>query len=142
MHREGISQGGNGAAGSLLEPPPAAAGPEEAWAAFVAALNDGRLREATACFIREACLITPDSTAVHGREEIRPLLAQLIDRETRVEVGLSSELRAGDVVLSRQRWTVRSHGADGHPYTQDLSATLVLHRLEGSWKIAVAAPWS
>lgn len=137
-----MSGGGNGAAASLLEPPPSTAGPVEAWAAFVAALNDGRLREATACLIRDACLITPDSTAVHGREEIRPLLAQLIDRETRIEVALSTELRAGDVVLSRQRWTVRSHGADGNPFTQELSATLVLHRLEGSWKIAVAAPWS
>lgn len=135
-------RGENGAAASLLEPPPVAAVPQEAWAAFVAALNEGRLREATACFIRDACLITPDATAVHGREEIRPLLAQLIARGTRVEVGLSTELRAGEVVLSRQRWIVRSHGADGRPYTQELSATLVLHRLEGSWKIAVAAPWS
>ena len=133
---------GHGAATSLLESPPAAARPEEAWATFVAALNDGRLREATACFIRDACLITPDSTAVHGREEIRPLLGQLIDRETHVEVALSTELRAGDVVLSRQRWTVRSHSADGKAFAQELSATLVLHRLEGSWKIAVAAPWS
>lgn len=116
--------------------------PEGAWGDFVAALNAGELRQATACFIRDACLITPDATAIHGREEIGHLLAQLVDRKTRVEVTLSTELRAGDVVLSRQRWTVRSHGADGDPYRQDLSATLVLHRLEGSWKIAVAAPWS
>ena len=141
MHGAGVIGSANGAAGSVLEPPPRSGGPEEVADALVASLSGGRLRGATACFSRDACLITPDSTAVHGRDDIRRLLAQLIAREVRIEVLLRTELRAGEVVLSRQRWLVHSQGADGSGYTQDLNATLVLREVEESWKVAIAAPW-
>jgi ketosteroid isomerase-like protein len=130
------------AVGREPERPAAAEIPERVVAGFVAALNDGRLRDATECFSRKGCLVTPDSTAVHGREEIQRLLAQLIARRARIEVVLSTELRAGDVALSRQRWLLHSDVADGGHYTQELTASLILHLIEGSWKLVIAAPWS
>jgi ketosteroid isomerase-like protein len=116
--------------------------PEQTVITFVAALNGGRLRDATDCFSRDGCLVTPDATAVHGRDEIARLLAQLVDRRTTVEVVLSSELRAGEAALSRQSWLLRTDGADGSRYAQELQATLVLHRIEASWKLAIVSPWS
>lgn len=116
--------------------------PEQAVLAFVTALNEGRLREASGCFSRQGCMLTPDSTAVHGREEIQPLLAQLISRRVRVEVTFGTELRAGEVALLRQRWELHSDVADGGRYTQELSASLILHHVEESWKLVIAAPWS
>jgi ketosteroid isomerase-like protein len=133
--------GGDEALSPVLERPPATAGHERVVLALVAALNAGRLAEATACFTRDACLITPGATAVHGRAEIGRLLAQMIAQGTRIEITQSAASQAGEVVLSRQRWTVRSGAAGGAGYTQDLEATLVLRRVESGWKLAIAAPW-
>jgi ketosteroid isomerase-like protein len=127
---------------ATISAPPGADTPEQAAQVFVTALNDGRLREATDCFSRQGCMVTPDSTAVHGREEIQPLLAQLISRRVQVEVTFGTELRAGEVALLRQRWELHSDLAEGGRYTQELSASLILHRVEESWKLVIAAPWS
>jgi ketosteroid isomerase-like protein len=127
--------------GATLEPASIET-PEQVVARFVAALNEGRLRDASECFSRKGCLVTPDSTAVHGRDEIQRLLAQLIARGVRIEAVLTSELRAGDVAFTRQRWRVNSDGADRSPYTQELTASLILQLVEGSWKLVIAAPWS
>jgi ketosteroid isomerase-like protein len=110
--------------------------------AFVYSLNVGDLNRATACFARDACLITPDATAVHGRDRIRPVLAQLIARRAEIRVESSSVVIAGDVALAGERWTLRSIGVEGSRFEQALSPTLVLRRIEERWKLAIAAPWS
>ncbi|MET0557226.1 MAG: nuclear transport factor 2 family protein [Solirubrobacterales bacterium] len=130
------------APGPELERSAPAEVPERVVARLVAAINDGRLGDATECFSRKGCLVTPDATAVHGRDEIQRLLEQLIARRSRIEVVLSTELRAGDVALSRQRWLLHSDADDGSHYTQQLTASLILHFIEGSWKLVIAAPWS
>jgi ketosteroid isomerase-like protein len=48
--------------------------PQESTLAFVEAINQADLDGATNCFALDACLVTPDSTAIRGREEIRPIL--------------------------------------------------------------------
>lgn len=109
---------------------------------FVRALSSGDLDGAAACFTRDGCMVTPDATAVHGRERIRPLLAQLIARRAEIEVELSTVITAGDVMLANERWLFRSGGGDGMPrIEQSLDPTLVLHRIEGKWKLAIVAPW-
>ncbi len=108
---------------------------------FVQAISLGDLDSATACFARDGCLITPDATAVHGRDRIRPLLAQLVARRMEIRVELSNVVRAGDVVFARERWRVRSGGGEAPQIEQTLDATLVLHRIEAEWKLAIAAPW-
>lgn len=109
---------------------------------FVRALSIGDLDAATACFARDACLITPDATAVHGRERVRSLLAQLVARRTEIKVELSNVVRAGEVVLANERWRVRSGVGDEAPQIeQRLDPILVLHRIEAEWKLAIAAPW-
>jgi ketosteroid isomerase-like protein len=109
---------------------------------FARALDLGDVEAATACFARNGCLVTPDATAVHGRDRIRPLLAQLIARRTEIEVELSSVVGAGDVVLAHERWRVHSGGPEGQRVEQILSPTLVLRQIEGEWKLAIAAPWA
>lgn len=109
--------------------------------AFVDALSRGDLEGASSCFARDGCLITPDATAVHGRDRIRPLLAQLIARQTRIEVELSSAIAAGNVVVLKERWRVSAGGVGGARIEQVLDPTLALSRIEGEWKLAVAVPW-
>jgi ketosteroid isomerase-like protein len=108
---------------------------------LVQAISSGDVDSAAACFARDGCLITPDATAVHGRDRIRPLLAQLIARETQIRIEFSNVVGAGDVVLAQERWKVRSGAAEGLRLEQTLGPTLVLRRIEAEWKLAIAAPW-
>lgn len=115
--------------------------PARASLAFVRALSAGDLRAATDYFVRDACLVTPDRTAIRGRQGIRSILAQLIDGGCHVEVLASTLLVADDLALGSERWETRSTGASGAILAQESTATMVLRRIEGVWKFAIAAPW-
>jgi ketosteroid isomerase-like protein len=105
-------------------------------------IGAGNLEAAASCFARDACLLTPDATAIHSREHIRPLLAQLIARRIRIEVEQSNVLIAGDVAFARERWQVSASGAEaGSQYEQSCDPYLVLKLIEGSWKISIGALW-
>lgn len=104
-------------------------------------IGAGNLEAATGCFARNACLLTPDATAIHDREQIRPVLAQLIARRIQIEVEHSNVLVAGDVAFARERWLMNALGAEGSRYEHSCSPYLVLKRIEGSWKLSIAALW-
>jgi uncharacterized protein (TIGR02246 family) len=115
--------------------------PQESTRAFAASINRGDLNAAAYCFAKDACLVTPDATAVRGRDEIRPILHQLIVLESQIEVQESSVLLGGEVALGTERWTVTSPGSEGGSFTRALTPMVVLRQLEGVWKLAVALPW-
>jgi ketosteroid isomerase-like protein len=115
---------------------------EGALQAFAEALSAGDLRAASACFTRAGCMITPDGTAVHGRAEITALLAQLIARRTEVSIEQLVVRQAGDVALAGGRLTLRSAGPEGTPVEQSCGPSVTLRLIEGSWKIAILAPWA
>ncbi len=104
-------------------------------------LSAGDLDMAAACFTRDACLLTPDTTAIHGRDHIRPVLAQLIARHVRIEVEQRNVLIAGDVAYARELWQVSARVAAGSQYEHSCDPSLVLKRIEGSWKISIATLW-
>lgn len=116
-------------------------GPAGACPDFTSALNRGDLQSAVACFARDACLITPDATAIHGRDQIRPLLAQMVIRQTEIRVESTSAIGAGEVVLAQERWRVRAGPSEPARVEQSLDATLVLGLIEAEWKLTIAAPW-
>lgn len=115
--------------------------PQESTRAFAISISRGDLDAAAYCFAKDACLVTPDATAVRGRDEIRPILHQLIVLESQIEVQESSVLAAGEVALGTERWTVTSRGSEGDPFTRALTPMVVMRQLEGVWKLAVALPW-
>jgi ketosteroid isomerase-like protein len=123
---------------SVSAPP---ASPREITRVFAEAINASDLHAATYCFAKDACLLTPDATAIRGREEIRPVLAQLIARQTQIEVLASSVLLAGDLALGSECWRIRSAAAEGAVFAQESRPALVMRNLEGAWKLAIAAPW-
>jgi ketosteroid isomerase-like protein len=118
-----------------------AGGPHESTRAFADSISRGDLDSAASCFAKDACLLTPDSTVIRGREEIRPILRQLIASGSRIEVQESSVVLAGEVALGSERWVVTSAGSDGEPFSRTLTPTMVMRQVEGSWKLAVAMPW-
>jgi ketosteroid isomerase-like protein len=115
--------------------------PETVTGALAAAINQGDLAAAANCFAKGACLLTPDSTAIRGRDEIRPILHQLVVLGFQIEVQESSVLLAGDVAFATERWLTASAGTEGSVFSRLLTPKIVLRRLEGVWKIAIAVPW-
>ena len=115
--------------------------PSGACLRFPQAVSEGDLDAAAACFTRDGCLITPDATAIHGRESIRRVLAQMIVRRTEIEVELSTAVGAGEVVLIHQRWRIRSGEQAEGRLEQTADAIMILRRVEGTWKLSIAAPW-
>lgn len=105
------------------------------------AISDGNLDGAGECFTRDACFLTPDATAVCGREKIRPILAQLIASGVHIEVEPGLFLLAGEVAFGSERWRFSYQGANEAPFRHSSWANLVLQQLEGSWRLAIAAPW-
>jgi ketosteroid isomerase-like protein len=105
-------------------------------AGLVDALNAADLDAATRCFLFDACLVTPDDTAVHGLDAVRDILAQLIARRARYEVTASATPTPGVV---RQCWIVRGEGVGGPHLEQVLDPLFVLRLIEGEWKLASAA---
>jgi len=108
---------------------------------FAQALNAGELDKAAACFARDGCLVTPDATAIYGRERIREVLAQMVRGHTEIRVELSSAVGVGEVVLFHQRWRIRSGDPLRERFDQVSDAVMVVRRIEGSWKLSIAAPW-
>lgn len=115
--------------------------PQDGTRAFAEAISRGDLHAAARCFAKDACLLTPDATAVRGRDEIRPILQQLISLGTRIEVQESTVVLAGEVALGTERWQIESAGSEGETFTRTLTPTIVLRQVEGLWKLAVAMPW-
>jgi ketosteroid isomerase-like protein len=125
-------------------PSPASAAdapPERILRCFAVALGAGDLDGATACFVRDACLITPDATTIRGRTSIRPVLAQLVLVRTEIAIQFSTALVVADAALLRGRWAIRSNGADGAHFEQITSPIVVAHRIEAQWKLQIVAPW-
>ncbi|HEY5943212.1 MAG TPA: DUF4440 domain-containing protein [Solirubrobacterales bacterium] len=118
-----------------------AGSPYESTRAFADSISRGDLDSATSCFAKDACLLTPDSTVIRGREEIRPILRQMIASGSRIEVQESSVVLAGEVALGSERWVVTSAGSDGELFSRTLTPTMVMREVEGVWKLAVAMPW-
>jgi ketosteroid isomerase-like protein len=115
--------------------------PRESTRALANAVGHGDLDGAARCFAKDACLITPDATAVRGRDEIKPILHQLIVVGSQIEIQESSIVLAGEVALGSERWLVTSAGSEGSPFTRTLTPTIVLRQIEDVWKLAVAMPW-
>jgi ketosteroid isomerase-like protein len=114
--------------------------PDEVVGDFGAALRAGDVGAATALFSREGCFVTPDSTVIHGRSEIRGFLQQLVDMAEELTIEQRTMLRAGDVAVGSESWSMRmGRGADA--VRRITRSTIVLSRIEGVWRIAVVDPW-
>jgi uncharacterized protein (TIGR02246 family) len=109
--------------------------------ALATALSSGDLEAATACFARDGCLLTADATTIRGREDIRAVLRQLISMSADVQVEQRALLVSGEIALAAEHWTTRFLAYSGATYARSRSTSTVLRRVEGIWKLQIAAPW-
>jgi ketosteroid isomerase-like protein len=108
---------------------------------FADALSAGDLDAACACLARDACLITPDATTIHGRDDIRIILLQLIAMRPTVQVDQKGSVVSGEVALATETWKIRLKGFELTPVARRSETTSVLRRVEEKWKLQIAAPW-
>lgn len=80
-------------------------------------------------------------TAIHGRREIRLVLAQIIARGIEVYIESSNMIEAGEITLGRERWRVRLARTGGSSFEQAVNPILVQRPIAGQWKLAIAALW-
>jgi uncharacterized protein (TIGR02246 family) len=109
---------------------------------FLAAIGIGDTRAAAACFTRAGCIVTPDGTAVHGRAGITAILAQMVARRTKVEIEQLTVRTADDIAQATGTMSMDFDGPDGTRVSQTCGPTLTLHRVEGTWKVAILAFWA
>lgn len=121
-------------------PPARFADPEATIRTFAAALRNARLGRAIECFAAESVLVTPDATAVSGRDGIGGLLAQLIDQRAEIVADPAGAVVAGDLAFVNQRWQLTLGSAENR-HSQDVMPLLVLRRVMQEWKLAIVAPW-
>ncbi len=114
--------------------------PNEVVDGFGAALRAGDVGMATSLFSRHGCFITPDSTVIQGRRQIRGFLRQLVDMAGELTIERRTMLTAGDVAIGSEYWTMRFAG-NGGTVRRTSRSTIVLGRVEGIWRIAVIDPW-
>jgi ketosteroid isomerase-like protein len=117
------------------------AAPPGAAKALSAAINAGDLDRAIECFSVDGAIVTPDATTVHGREKIRPILAQMIARRTSVEAATVGVRMAGSVALVSERWNLRTPGPESAIHESRSDPLLALRLLHDGWKVIHASPW-
>lgn len=115
--------------------------PSEASAALTEAIARGDAIAAARCFARDGCLITPDNTAVQGRETIATILRQLSGSVVGLETEQLNLVATGESALLYERWLFRHAAPDARTYLRSSVATLLTRVVEGRWKLAIAAPW-
>jgi uncharacterized protein (TIGR02246 family) len=115
--------------------------PETVSAALGEALTRGDVKAARNCFTRDGCLVTPDDTAVHGRDEIGHVLEQLAASSIEVRIEKMAMVATSEAALSHERWTIVFREGRPEPYIRSFVATLLMRPVEGHWKLAIAAPW-
>jgi uncharacterized protein (TIGR02246 family) len=110
---------------------------------FTQALSSGDPQAAIACFAPDGCLITPDGTAVAGVDRILEVLVQMTVARSRIQFGPPRIIRAGEVALCSQHWTVSLAAAGNPRLEQQFDSTIVLRSAGGSgrWRLVIASPW-
>jgi uncharacterized protein (TIGR02246 family) len=115
-------------------------GPHEVVDVFGAALRAGDPEAAAAMFSRQGCFVTPDSTVIEGRAEVRGFLRQFVALASDLSIDQRTMLTAGDVAVGSESWSVRL-GRGAGAVRRTSRSTIVLGRIEGAWRIAVVDPW-
>jgi ketosteroid isomerase-like protein len=114
--------------------------PQEVVHGFGAALSAGDPEGATAMFSGQGCFVTPDSTVIEGRAEVRGFLQQFVALASELSIDQRTMLTAGDIAVGSESWSVRLGRGPG-AVRRISRSTIVLGRIEGVWRIAVVDPW-
>jgi uncharacterized protein (TIGR02246 family) len=116
--------------------------PEAVSAAFAAALEARDIRAALELWLDDALVIQQDGHTVQGRDAIEAALRALIENDIAVDIDLARTFATGDVAVGLGTLTMRGSGDGGRPFAQrSQSVVIYARRPDGSWRLAIDAPW-
>jgi uncharacterized protein (TIGR02246 family) len=115
--------------------------PQEITRAFAEALSAAELDRAASLFADDGCFVTPDATAVHGRQGVRAILAQLVAGHVQLRVAQKSVYVAGSTAFCSERWAFTYACKEASPFTQVSDSTVLLRCSDRMWQLSIVAPW-
>lgn len=121
----------------------AAREPEDCDRLFGEYVNAGRLDELLDLYEDDAVLVQQDGSAARGREALRAALAPMLAAGARMHMHVVRSVRAGDVALLHNDWTMTATAPDGSAVRAEGRALEVVRRQpDGSWRFVVDDPFS
>lgn len=118
----------------------AAKTPEDADRLFAEGVNAGDAAAVAALYEGDGVLLF-QGTTFQGPDQIRAFLEGMIAAKPKITMNVTQVVRAGDVAVLYNDWTMTVTGADGKPEASSGKAIEVVRRQsDGSWKYVVDDP--
>ncbi len=116
--------------------------PAELSSAFAEAIARRDVERAMELWVEDPTILTATGEPIRGRTAIAAALRLLVDSGTDVKIELTTSVTAGDVALGLGTLTLSGTGADGQRFSQQSNSAVIYSRgVDGSWRVAIDAPW-
>jgi uncharacterized protein (TIGR02246 family) len=104
-------------------------------------LNAGDLEAVVALYEPTASFVPKSGDTVVGRDGIRVMLSELIDRNASLRGNVVKVVTAGDIAVLYTDWRGTMHGPSGEGVEEHFRAVEVVRRQpDGSWLLIVGDP--
>ena len=113
--------------------------PEEVSAAFAAAINTGDVGAAVELWSEQAVIVAADGETVRGRAAVEGVLQTLIGNGTSVEIDVQRIYEAAEVAVAVG--TLKVSTATQGLIAEASSVVVYSRGQDGSWRVAIDAPW-
>lgn len=118
----------------------AAQTPEEVNLQLIDALSCGDVDAALALYEPEASFVS-EGQVVTGRAAIRSIMEAFVATRPQFTVEPKPTVRAGDVALTGNHWSLKGSDPDGKPIEMSGSSFEVVRRgADGNWRFAIDNP--
>jgi ketosteroid isomerase-like protein len=115
--------------------------PKDYHSAFVEAFNRQDINGILALYESDAVLV-PGAGPVRGRAEMHTALSQLLALKGTMRLETVYLLEAGDLALSRGKWTLDGTDPSGKPVHMESSSIEVLRKQpDGNWLVVIDHPF-
>jgi uncharacterized protein (TIGR02246 family) len=117
--------------------------PQELHHLFAACANSGDVDGMLALYEPDAAFISPDGDSARGGEQIRGRFSELLSMAPQISNLSSRVVRAGDVALLCNRWSMELELGESTPARVAAQSTEVARRqADGSWLYVIDDPAS